>query len=76
MSSSDGAAKGEAVGPEEREELFERAKNLAANPKTAGEADRLWLTVITACKLAIEAADVIDRSDERHWPVPCGGIPH
>ncbi|MGW2050478.1 hypothetical protein ACWCPF_35685 [Streptomyces sp. NPDC001858] len=53
------------MGPQEREELFERARRLAENPRTRADADRVWSEVIGAYEAAIEAADRIDRHDER-----------
>ncbi|MGW1777911.1 hypothetical protein ACWCQQ_02055 [Streptomyces sp. NPDC002143] len=53
------------MGPQEREELFERANSLAENRKTWADADLLWSRVITAYEASIEAADRIDRHDER-----------
>jgi hypothetical protein len=57
--------RGEGVGPDEREELFERAKALAADRETWPEADRLWIRVISSYREAIEGAVRADRNDER-----------
>jgi hypothetical protein len=53
------------MGPDEREELFERAKALAADRRTWRDADGLWVRVIASYQEAIEAAAKVDRNDER-----------
>ncbi|TDE28359.1 hypothetical protein [Actinomadura sp. 6K520] len=51
--------------PDEREELFEQAVNLAADRRTWSDADRLWTRVVSAYEAAIDTSAKVDRNDER-----------
>ncbi|MGW0828262.1 hypothetical protein [Streptomyces sp. NPDC002845] len=53
------------MGPDEREALFERARDLSAQQRTWSDADAVWGKVIDAYRAAVRDARKPDRNDER-----------
>ncbi|MGQ5261194.1 hypothetical protein ACTWLT_10600 [Micromonospora sp. ZYX-F-536] len=53
------------MGPDERERLFERARELSTRQGTWAEADRLWVQVIDAYRQAVRGPGRTDRHDQQ-----------
>jgi len=53
------------MGPDEREALFERARELSTQQRTWSDADALWGKVIDAYDAAVRDARMLDRNDVR-----------
>jgi hypothetical protein len=56
---------GARMGPDEREALFERARELSTQQRTWSDADALWGKVIDAYDAAVRDARTPDRNDQR-----------
>ncbi|WP_406079657.1 hypothetical protein [Micromonospora sp. NBC_00858] len=53
------------MGPDERERLFERAREHSTRQDTWAEADRLWIQVIDAYRQAVQGPGRVDRRDQQ-----------
>jgi hypothetical protein len=53
------------MGPDQREELFERAREYSTRQQTWAQAEQLWGEVVAAYRRAVHTADRVDRNDQR-----------
>lgn len=53
------------MGPQEREELFEKARRYSTERTTWDQADKTWVRVIAAYREAVDTATRVDRHDQR-----------
>ncbi|SCF08659.1 hypothetical protein GA0070607_5356 [Micromonospora coriariae] len=53
------------MGPDERERLFERAREASTRQDTWAEADRLWVRVIDAYRQAVRGSGRVSRRDQQ-----------